>query len=245
MRITLVICFTLLLSSSLWAQQSFPLRVVGTNLNLLQYEKNSQITGTSVDILKQLLKLSQLKAEIELMPWARAYYLAKNTPNMIILSIVRTPDREPYFYWLGIVSKVNEAYISLKKYPQNFVKNDQEAKQKTIVVVRHSSSHYALLKKGFVEGKNLYLVSSPKKAFNLFIKNKVALMYTDPEIVKEYIKEYKQHRIEINYAPLATEPQQNSYIAINIHSNAKLVKRLQQAMQKFSQTAQYESLVSK
>ncbi|MBL4908436.1 MAG: transporter substrate-binding domain-containing protein [Alteromonadaceae bacterium] len=243
MRIIFVNFFILLLSFSLSAQQLLPLRIVGTNLNLLQYKQNNQIRGTSVDIMNQVLKRSQLEAKIELMPWARAYYLAKNRPNMIILSMIRTPEREPYFYWLGIVSKVNKAYISLQRYPQNFAENDQQAKQKTVVVVRNSAAHKILLKKGFIEGKNLFLVASPKKAFNLFVTHKVDLMYTDPAMVKDYINEYQQGVLEISYSPIDINKQQTSYIAININSTPQLVSRLRQAMKKFAKTPEYKSLL--
>jgi len=55
-------------------------------------------------ILNAILAEAQLEANVAFMPWARAFSIAESNPNTIILSMIRTPEREDNFYWIIKVS---------------------------------------------------------------------------------------------------------------------------------------------
>ena len=221
------------------------LRIVAAEHPLLQYKEKGEIKGTTVAIVNMLLTEAKLSAEIEFLPWARAYNLAEHRPNTLILSMIRTKNREKKFHWLGIVSNLVRVYIFLKDKPENYVNNDDEAMQKTVAVVRGSNSFNELTRKGFVEGKNLYVVSSMQQAFKLLIKGKIDLVYNDPHSVKEFINNNllgSSH--QISYSAITSKNNINSYIAISMNSSPELVSKLKKAMRKVIKTAQYQYLLT-
>jgi len=226
-----------------YARSKADLFVVATENPLLQYVENNEYKGPSIEILNLLLKESNLTADINLMPWARAFNLAKKEPNILILSIIRTPVREKQFHWIGVVSELSLAFVSLADKPENNVTNDKQAKTKKIAVVRDSSGHKELTTRGFVEGDNLYLVSSLEQMFTLFINGRVDLVYVDPSMIKKFIKKQGYKDVKINFNNIKKNHQKQSYIAASKNTDNKIIKRLKIAMEKLKKTKKYNQLV--
>ena len=49
-----------------------------------------------------------------MLPWARAYEVARATPNTMIYSIAHTKVRDPLFQWVGSLKKENLYFWGLK-----------------------------------------------------------------------------------------------------------------------------------
>lgn len=218
--------------------------VVAAESNLLQYRENGEAKGSTIEILQALLEESQLQANVDFMPWARAYAIAHKQPNTLILSMIRTPEREQYFHWLIKVSNLVRVYISLSEKPENHVSNHQQAKDKLIAVVRNSAEHKELIKLGFSEDVNLYVVSSTVQMLTLFANGRVDLLYSDPDIVKDYLKQHVKIDIAINYQGITLENQRNSYIAANKNIKENVLNRLHEAVFKFKKTPKYFKLLA-
>lgn len=218
--------------------------VVAAESNLLQYRENGKDKGSTIEILQALLEDSQLQASVEFMPWARAYSIANNQPNTLILSMIRTPEREQYFHWLIKVSNLVRVFISLTDKPENYVSNHQQAKGKIIAVIRNSAEHKELIKLGFSEDVNLYVVSSTVQMLTLFTNGRVDLLYSDPDIVKDYLNQYVKKDIAISYQEITLEHQRNSYIAANKDIKKNVLNRLHTAVLKFKKTPKYFKLLA-
>lgn len=68
------------------------------------YQVRESPRGISIDILRKVFERSNLEIHLEdfkFYPWARAYHVAKNTPNSILFTTLRTENRENEFKWLG------------------------------------------------------------------------------------------------------------------------------------------------
>lgn len=219
--------------------------IVATQSPLLQYRDNGEDKGSTVEILQAILSASQLTASVNFMPWARAYDIAKSKPNTLILSIIRTPEREQLFHWLIKVSDLARVFISLAVKPENYVSNTEQAKSKLIAVIRHSAEHNELIKKGFSDKENLYIVSNPAHMITLFIKGRVDLLYADPEVVLDYIKQHSNINIAIKYQDITAKNQRDSYIATNKNINKDVLNRLQTAALQFKKTPEYLKLLAK
>jgi polar amino acid transport system substrate-binding protein len=226
-----------------YARSKADLFVVAAENPLLQYVENNEYKGPSIEILNLLLSESNLTADINLMPWARAFNLAKKEPNMLILSIIRTPVREKQFHWIGVVSELALVFVSLADKPENKVTNDQQAKNKKIAVVRDSNGHKELTTRGFIEGDNLYLVSSLNQMFTLFINGRVDLVYVDPNMIKKFIEEQGYEGVKISFNSIKKHHQRISYIAASKNTDNKIIKRLKVAMEKLKKTKKYNQLV--
>jgi len=219
------------------------LKVVATEHKLLQYQDGNKVKGPSAEIFNLLMAQAGLDENVEFYPWSRAYKIAETRPNTIILSMVRTKEREDKFIWLIKISSLVRAFISLKSTPQHFVTSIEQAKSKLVVVVRDSYGHRSLLKNGFSNEDNLYAVASHQEAINLFEQGKVDLIYTDPNVIKNYYASLNLEGDEfINYV-LLPETRRDGYIAINRKSDPKLVTKLQQSAFQVEKLENYQQLL--
>ena len=221
-----------------------PLKVVAAEHKLLQYQQNGNLKGPSAEIFKLLIKYAKLEQGVEFYPWSRAYNIAENRPNTVIFSMVRTKEREDKFTWLIKVSGLVRAFISKKSIPQNYVNSIEQAKTKSVVAVRDSYSHNSLIKNGFSENKNLYLVASIEEAISLFEQNKVELIYTDPNVVKNYYLALKRKADNLIHYVLLPETRRDGYIAINKNSDSILIKKLQKAAAQIELLESYQHFLN-
>jgi polar amino acid transport system substrate-binding protein len=221
------------------------LLAVANDNRLLQYYENGESKGPSIEILQAILKEAQFEAKVEFMPWVRAFATASNNPNTLILSMIKTPERENDFHWLIKVSNLTRVFISLTSKPENYVDNIRQAKQKLVAIVKGSAGYKELTLHGFSEHKNLYVVPEGELEVTLLENGRVDLVYGDPVNVNNVLKNRGRSDVGISYKEIEPENQRSSYIAISKTTDLKIVNRLQQAARKFEKTAEYAQLLIK
>jgi polar amino acid transport system substrate-binding protein len=232
----------ILFSINSYSKNKADFLVVASENHVLQYQENGINKGPTIGILSAVLKEGQLTADVRFMPWARALEIAKTTPNVLILSIIRTTEREPQFHWVGVVSELARVFINLADKPENKVFTDQQAKHKVIGVIRGSAAYSDLISRGFIDGENLYLMSGMHQLFNLFSNGRVDLIYADPNSIENYLASHAKNHIKIDYQKIELKHQRVSYIAASKGTDAELLMRLKAAMEKFQQTSLYSRL---
>ncbi len=80
------------------------------------YEKNNNIVGISVDIVQAILDRLKQKKDLELLPWARAYKMGINTPNVVLFTGGRTQERiDLGFSFVGPVITRTHGLFSLEE----------------------------------------------------------------------------------------------------------------------------------
>lgn len=65
---------------------------------------SGKITGVSTELLAEAFARTGIASEVAIYPWARAYMMAKNTPDTCVFPLTRLPDRENQFQWVGPLS---------------------------------------------------------------------------------------------------------------------------------------------
>lgn len=102
---TLLFSILLLFGQTIYAAtqtQKMPLRVVTELFPPFQLpDANRKLEGIAVEKVQLALDLADLDVKIEMLPWARAYKLAQERPNILIFSLVRNPEREKQFIWIA------------------------------------------------------------------------------------------------------------------------------------------------
>lgn len=81
------------------------------------YSENGKACGVSVDILVGIFKRMNLSVDlpaITVSNWATAYEITLNTPGTMLFSMVRTPQREPLFKWVGPIAPHADVAITMK-----------------------------------------------------------------------------------------------------------------------------------
>jgi polar amino acid transport system substrate-binding protein len=59
------------------------------------------VTGSSTDVLNEVVKRTGMKATIAIYPWQRAYKMAQDDKDTCVYSTTRTEAREKLFKWVG------------------------------------------------------------------------------------------------------------------------------------------------
>lgn len=77
------------------------LRVLTEELPPISYTGDGKIEGSSVDVVREILRRLDLPVEIQVTSWGRAYNTALRESQVALFSTIRTPEREPLFKWVG------------------------------------------------------------------------------------------------------------------------------------------------
>lgn len=73
-----------------------------------------KITGMSTDVVEEVLKRAKIDYQLGMYPWARAYQMAQDEPNVAIYSIGRSEKREAMFKWVDVIAPYNVFLYKLK-----------------------------------------------------------------------------------------------------------------------------------
>jgi ABC-type amino acid transport substrate-binding protein len=241
-RIAIIVNATFILAAYLFVNvaNAVPtLKAVAAQHRMLQYEDNGIAKGPSAEIFKLLMEETALTANIDFYPWSRAYKTALERDNTLILSMVRTAEREDKFHWLLKVSELVRGFISLKSHPENQIRFINDAKSKTIAVLRNSYSYHSLIKLGFDNEKNIYEVSSVDDALVLFMSGKVDLIYTDPNVAINYFVEQGKTAEDIISVHILPQTRRNSYIAANLNTHSELLAKLKAGVHELKKSSKY------
>lgn len=70
----------------------------------LNFAENGRVGGFASELLQMIAADAGHTVQLELMPWVRAYRTVKQQPGSALYSIVRNPEREQLFRWVGPIA---------------------------------------------------------------------------------------------------------------------------------------------
>ena len=65
------------------------------------YKEGNEIKGVSTEILRAACAESKIDCRINFAPWVRSYKTVQTTPNTLLYTVARKPERENDFIWIG------------------------------------------------------------------------------------------------------------------------------------------------
>jgi polar amino acid transport system substrate-binding protein len=74
------------------------------------YQEDGNVTGISVEILEAVFRdigVNRSRADVRIVPLAEGFQAARNDTGTVLFSIVRTPEREPFYKWAGPFTKAS------------------------------------------------------------------------------------------------------------------------------------------
>lgn len=203
------------------------LSVVTEEAISLQYKsaKTNKMEGPAAVLVEKVIKAAELEFSTKVLPWARAYKEAEDTKNTLIYSILRTPEREDKFHWLGVIAKPQYYLFALKdaKFTQA---NDVNAfKNYRIATLSDSANHQLLESNGFT---HLITLNDTKNVFELLKRKRVDFITANKRTFKT-ICNFNSEKCDdiVAIAPIKMPASSLLYFAINKASDPALVKRLQ------------------
>ncbi len=208
------------------------LSVVTEEAISLQYRSKTtnEMEGPAAAIVEKTIKAAGYDFSTKVLPWARAYKEAESTKNTLIYSMVRTPDREEKFHWLGVLSEPKYYLFALRNSDFSKSNNMTPFKDHRIGTLLNSASYHSLKDNGFT---NLIALNNAKNVFELLKRKRVDFITANKRTFQKICAFNSVGCDEIiAVAPIKMPKSSLLYLAINKDSDPKLVSRLKAAYDK-------------
>ncbi|MFK3973565.1 ABC transporter substrate-binding protein [Pseudomonas sp. NPDC087358] len=136
--------------------------------------ERGNVSGPASEIVRDTLRAAGFTdVHFALSPWARAYSLALEQPNVLIYPIVRTPQREALFRWVGQLARVSIYLYKFRTADDVQASVFDEAKHYTVGVVRDDARANYLAAQGF---SKLVVSATNEQNFKLFQLRQVQMI---------------------------------------------------------------------
>ncbi len=233
----LIIVFACLYSSNL---QAFDNEVVNKKLEPVlihfvteflppyQYLENGKVTGIVTEKVKRIAECANIQAEISLLPWARSYYTALNSPNTAIFSIAKTKERIDEFIWIGPIISLEQVVYKLKSRKDIKVESLADIKKYRLGLQRGDFTVDLLKQKANISKENIVLVSAKESQETMLFDERFDLTVTIDTHLKYNLR--KLHLDENKVEPLISLGSYPLYLAMNKDSSPELVQSLKSCL---------------
>ncbi len=161
-----------------------PISVVTEIAPPLQFMNGDKLDGQTTKQVRELLAKAGLEANFQVYPWARAFQNAQSNSNTLIYPIVRTPERESQFEWIGRLLTFKMSIIQLDNDKPKDLQTLQQAKSLKLGLMRNDYAHLLFEKQGFKEGQHFQLASELSQLIALLYSGKIDAMVADLPLLK-------------------------------------------------------------
>jgi ABC-type amino acid transport substrate-binding protein len=112
---------------------------------------DGKITGSSTEVVQEILSRRGEEAEISLVSWSDGYQRTLETPNTVLYSAARTAEREPLFSWVGPAGSYDFVFYAKNGSAIRIESLDAARKAGTIGVVKDDARHQFLQENNVVD----------------------------------------------------------------------------------------------
>lgn len=240
---------SLILCSSVAAYsyaQETPLTFLAEALPPYHYIDNQgQVTGALVEITQAILAEANLPGSIAIQPFARSYQNTQNKKNTFMFSLLKTPDREKKFQWVGQTYKSSAVLVGLKNRQDIKLTSLESAKPYIIGTIRGYHADYFLHENGFTEQENLSLSVTSKHLWAMLFNERIDLVLTNYMALDRDINKAGFDAKSITpYLSLENFPNE-LYIATGLTTSKTIIEQLAQALAAIKKSGQYQSILTK
>lgn len=191
----------------------------------INFSQAGEVDGMAVEVVRELLRRTDTRAQILSVPWARGYKMATTQPDVGLFVTVRTPERETLFHWVGPILSTSTSLYARRGEPLPVTSLEEARQLGRIAVPRDWYSHQVLQRLGF---SNLELVPKPHEMVRMTLLGRVPLMVYEDQLLPGLLQ-------EVGAAPDALQQvhtfmRTSSYVAFSLSTDAALVRRWQAAL---------------
>lgn len=183
MRLTCCLIFFGVVLVSPWSEER--LSVVTEEWAPYNYEDEGLVKGFSVDLLREIALDLKQPIEIELVPSMRAKAMLEGNPRTMMITMLRTADRESKYKWIGPLGDTSIYFYQRKNSPL-VISSLEDAKKVGSIACRQSGLVYSLLRAaGFT---NLEAVAtSGQSVYEMLLRGRTDLAVSDSPLGVIYL----------------------------------------------------------
>lgn len=235
----------LLCCTGAWAQpaETLPaLQGLTEALPPLNFEQDGKVVGFSSEVLDLIGKESGLTINKTLLPWARAYQEAQQGPNKILYSLVRTPEREALFHWIGPISKRRIYLYRHATRADIKLKSLNDATAYMIGTARGSAAMSFLLARGFEEGVQLDPALDDARNMRKFKAQRFDLLLSLDWAATYNARQQGMESHELVPA-LLVDDSSEYWFGVSLGTDPRVLYRLESAMARIRKDGRLQALV--
>ncbi|GGB47595.1 hypothetical protein GCM10011316_19670 [Roseibium aquae] len=223
------------------ASEATDITVVTEDLPPFSYIENNEVKGVGAETIKALLTEAGLPADLQFMPWARAYHTAQVLKNTVIFPIARTRDREDLFTWIGTIAPFGASLYRHVDRDDITINRIEDARDLHVGVYIEDAKHQFLRSKGF---ENL----SPVDQDILNIR-KLTMKRLDLIAIDDAVLTYELNKLGMEDAPFVKAfpiaPLSGYlYVAVHKDTDPALVQRLRTALETIKENGIHKSILA-
>ena len=198
--------------------------------------------GFSTDVVNALFKQANSQAKIKVMPWARAFEVARSTPNVMIYSIAHTQSRDKQFKWVGSLKEERLFFWGLKSQFPLPIENTNTLKSYKVAASRLSNVANYLHDKNF---QHIYELIKEDQNMLMLYRNRVDLI-----VATELTLRNRAEKLDLDFNKIikiqeVKELNNDLSIAFNNKTNSEVVAHFQQAFKTLKHKGVIENIKKK
>lgn len=236
----LTLCVFLILSFLVGGVRADELTIITEKYPPCSFEKEGVLTGSSAEIVKEILHRLKQPDKIKVLPWARGYKLLSTQPNTVLFSTARTKARENLFHWVGPLCFSKNGFYA-KKGSNIRIRSLEDAKKvRSIATYKEDSREQILKSWGFT---NLDSSNSAVSNLKKLLSGRADLWFYDNLGLARVAKEVgaDPDDIELVYPVVELD----LYIAFSKGTSKKMVKKWQKILNDMKWDGAFEKISRK
>lgn len=208
-----------------------------------QYTHNDKIIGISADIVNAIQKELKVDNKIEVYVWSEAKKIVDKNKNTALFSMLRTPQRENKYKWVGPVSTMQLVFFK-KKGSTITLNSIEDAKQiKRIGVTKGVANYEMLSSQGFT---NLDVLVNAEDEENIrkLVDGKIELW---PTLLMAGIYNARLQGLSGEIEPIKNVVAFSGdlYIAFNKQTDDHIIQKWQNTFDKLKQEKIIEQIIER
>lgn len=237
----LLLFIVILASNSVYSEEK--LKLMTEIFPPFQYQEDDKMTGIAIDIVQAIQNELNDKTKIKLYPWSRGVKIASKKKNFAVFSMLKTPEREPKYKWIGPLTSMKMVFFK-KTGTKLVVRSMEDAKRVNKVgVTRNVGNHQMMKSKGFT---NLDVLQEGADEQNIkkLLKGRIDLW---PALQMAGLYQARIMGVEgqIEAVKDLVAFSGDMYIAVNKKTDDKLIKQWQEVFDRLLKEGKINKIIEK
>jgi len=197
-------------------------------------------TDVGTRLLRALMAEAGLDYQLTLAPWARNMQALKTQSNALAYSVVRTPEREDAYHWVGLVRRIDSYLYGLRERQESLPTTLEQARNYRIASIRDDAYDDLLHKLEFGE---IVHINNGSPWLTLMERGRMDLIPFGEQAMADYLNQQGVAQDRVVPAVRLDTLSTGLYFALSKHTDVAIYERLRTAYLDLVANGTYERIV--
>jgi polar amino acid transport system substrate-binding protein len=207
------------------------------------FTQNGNIVGISTDLIEMALQKADIQYKLIVYPFKRALLTVQRTPNTMLYTVARIPQRENMFAWIGPLHPRKVYLYKLKNRTDIHINAVEDINKYHTAVLSGGSVEQFFISNGFHKD-NYDLVNKSEQLLKMLFAERVDLIPGDPLDLAYQMKELKYEHSQIEIAFFLAD-EGGYYMIANKQTSDKILKKIQESLEAVMATGVRDQIIQK